>query len=576
GGLNKFDRKKRTFKHYRESDGLPNEVIYGILEDGKGNLWLSTNKGLAAFNPQTEQFKSYDVRDGIQNNEFNQGAYYKARNGEMLFGGINGFNLFHPDSLKENKNIPNIVITDFQIFYKSVSVASDNFKYPVLTKSVSETKEINLTYADNVISFEFSALDYQTPSKNKYAYRMEGFDNNWNYTDANRRFVTYTNLDPGEYTFRVKGSNSDGVWNEEGVSVNIYISPPWWATWWAYGFYGLFFLSGLFAIRAYDMKRQRLKHELKLEHEHSLKLQEIDQMKSRFFANISHEFRTPLTLILGPIEKIMSGIPFSEIQKNADLVKKNAQRLLGLIGQLLDLSRLDEGKLKLKVSRNNLVSFVKGIVMTFDTMAEKKDIKLKVNSDQEFMEVYFDKEKMEKAVINILSNAFKFTNDGGTITVIMFERNDTTAVVKIRDTGIGISPTELPKLFDRFYQVDSSHTRDKGGTGIGLALTKELVELHHGRITVGSVEGQWTEFTIELRLGKEHFDINEFADDINEYSTQLPEIENLNYDLNNAAENPNTSISESEDDRTLILVVEDNPDVRNFIKDSLVDDYQVD
>jgi len=306
GGLNKFDREKIHFTHYRQIDGLPNELIIGILEDDYGNLWISTNKGISKFNPQTETFRNYDVRDGLQSNEFSANAYLKSKSGEMFFGGINGFNVFHPDSIKDNTHIPPIIITDFQLLHKPVPVGFDESRNrSILKKSITETKEIELTYEDYIFSFEFAALDFHTPEKNQYAYIMEGFEMDWNYTDANRRFVTYTNLDPGEYTFRVKGSNNDGVWNEEGVSISIIIVPPWWLTTWAYFLYALILLSIIFFTWKMQLKRMRIKHDYEMSKFEAEKMHEVDGMKSRFFANISHEFRTPLTLIFGPAKDIM-------------------------------------------------------------------------------------------------------------------------------------------------------------------------------------------------------------------------------------------------------------------------------
>ena len=236
-------------------------MIHGILEDDHGNLWLSTNKGISKFNPADTTFRNYDVMDGLQSNEFNQWVYHQSKNGEMLFGGNNGFNIFHPDSIKDNLYIPPVIITEFQLLHNPVSVGFDeSINRSILKKTIIETEEIELFYDDNVISFEFSALDFHIPEKNKYAYIMEGFDKDWTYTDANRRFVTYTNLDPGEYTFRVKGSNNDGVWNEEGTALKIIITPPWWATWWSYILYGVFVVVLFSTSTRFYLNRQRLKH----------------------------------------------------------------------------------------------------------------------------------------------------------------------------------------------------------------------------------------------------------------------------------------------------------------------------
>ncbi len=267
GGLNRFDQKEGKFIHYTKEDGLPNNVIYGILEDDQGYLWLSTNKGISKFNPGTDEFRNYDVRDGLQSNEFNTGACYKSKSGEMFFGGVNGFNVFHPEHIKDNPYVPPVVITDFQIFNKSVPISKGEDEHSILSKSILETKEIELSYKDRIFSFQFAALHYVSPEKNKYAYMMEGFEKDWNYV-GNRRFATYTNLPPGNYVFRVKGSNNDGVWNDEGVSLRIKITPPFWQTWWFRGFVGiaiLFLIITIFNVRTHTIRERAKQLEKRVE-----------------------------------------------------------------------------------------------------------------------------------------------------------------------------------------------------------------------------------------------------------------------------------------------------------------------
>jgi signal transduction histidine kinase/ligand-binding sensor domain-containing protein/DNA-binding response OmpR family regulator len=571
GGLNRFDKSKRQFKHYIEKDGLANNLVYGVLNDGKGNLWISTGKGISKFNIKHESFTNYDKRDGLQDYEFNQWAYFKYADSEMYFGGIHGFSIIDQNRMKKNPHQPQVVITDFQLLHKPVSIGYDTlWERTILEKSITETKLIELNHDDNIISLEFAALDFHYPEKNNYAYMLEGFDNNWINTDAKRRTVTYTNLEPGEYVFKVKGSNNDDVWNETGTSLKINIHSPWWATWWSYILYGLIFGFIFTGSTRFYLNRQRLRHQLQLEQDHAKKLEEIDEMKSSFYANISHEFRTPLMLILGPAEKLLSKITDDDHRKQAGLIKGNANKLLNLINQLLDLSKIEAGKLKLQVSPGNIAQFVKGIVMQFESIAEQKDITLKIFLEREEIEAYFDRDKLEKIISNIMSNAVKFTPKGGTISVNL-NLIDHSLEIIVRDTGIGIPKSKLPKIFDRFYQVDGSHTREYEGTGIGLALTKELVELHKGQIYINSEEGKWTEVKIYFPLGKDHLSEDEIVETEEYVSPQVEKVE--------AAEG---KIAETEDslpenlvDKTIVLIVEDNPDVREYIKDALKEFYHI-
>jgi signal transduction histidine kinase/DNA-binding response OmpR family regulator len=490
----------------------------------------------------------------------------------MYFGGTNGLSFFHPDSLEDNQIVPPIVITDFQLMHKPVKIGYDSsWGRTIIRTSITETKQVDLKYDDNIISLEFSALDYNKPERNRYAYFLEGFDETWAYTSSSRRIVTYTNLDPGEYTFRVKGSNNDGIWNEAGTSLKIIIHPPWWSTWWAYVLYGFLSVIAFAVFTRFYLNRQRLSTQLKLEREHAEKLEEVDKMKSNFYANISHEFRTPLMLILGPAEKLISKLKDEDGQKQIGLIKGNAKRLINLINQLLDLSRLEAGRLKLNAALGNISQFVKGLAMEFESVAEQRDITLKIIIEKEDIEAYFDKEKMEKIVTNLLSNAFKFTPAGGRITVVIKETLLNQVEIVVRDSGIGIPKSELPKIFDRFYQVDGSITREHEGTGIGLALTKELVELHKGNIFVDSVEGHWTEVKVSIPLGKEHLT----DEDIIEPSDyQLRKVDSLVDYLQTEGEEDEL-LSEKLIDKTIVLIVEDNPDVRDYIKDALKADYHI-
>ena len=376
GGLNQFNIDEGIFEHFTEKDGLPNNVVYGILPDKKGNLWLSTNKGLSKFNPKNKSFRNYDVNDGLQSNEFNTGAYFLSKNGEMFFGGIKGVNYFYPDEIKDNQHIPKIVLTNLKLGDRYITNKNDK---SILQKPISETTELVLSYADDVITFEFAALDYSTPSKNRYAYKLDNLNKDWIYSGSDRS-ATFTHLPFGEYVLRIKGSNNDGIWNETGIALKLIITPPWWSTWWSYILYGFLFLSGLYLIRRYELNRLKLKNQLKLEKVETDTLRNLDQLKSHFFANLSHEFRTPLTLILGQVENVMSSNIDTKEKGKLQVANRNARRLLNLINQLLDLSKLEAGSMELHAEQHNIVSFLKSLFYSFESLAETQKITIKFES----------------------------------------------------------------------------------------------------------------------------------------------------------------------------------------------------
>lgn len=560
-GIVRYNRKENNFTRYYGNGDFLKEYVRAIEEDDDGNLWISTLKGITKFNPLTGQFKDYYSARYFPGITLWRQTSLKADNGELYFGGENGFIRFHPDSLEEDTFIPPIVITSVKIFDKPFQLSN----------------KLELAHSDNFLTFEFAALSYIQSEENQYAYMMEGWDRDWIYCGTERK-ASYPSLLPGEYTFKVKGSNCNRVWNEAGTSLKIIIHPPWWKTWWAYSLYAIALLSIFFASSRFYLNRQRLRQKLILESEHAEKLEEIAKMKSDFFANISHEFRTPLTLILGPAENIENKISTNPI-KDAGIISRNARRLLQLVNQLLDLAKLDAGKLKLEASPGNIISFIKGIALSFESLSESKDVMLKIKSDKEFIEVYIDKEKMFKVFSNLLSNAFKFTPERGNVQITINETSNNTAEIRIRNTGVAIPQKEIPKLFDRFYQVDSSQTKEYEGTGIGLALVKELIELHRGSISVKSDEGEaskkdsaWTEFAITLPLGRDHLRDDEI----------LPlekEIVQKEIPVDEAGFVSPKSLVETEtiqdETKTTILVVEDNYDMREYIKESLSDVYLV-
>jgi signal transduction histidine kinase/ligand-binding sensor domain-containing protein/DNA-binding response OmpR family regulator len=568
-GLMGLDRQAQRFVRYGEKDGLPSDNIRGVLVDDHGRLWLASNRGISKLVPETGQIRNYDASYGLEPTaDALWGKGCKTRDGEMYFGGAKGFTRFHPDSVTDNQFIPPIVITAFRKFDRPSPFSS----------------EMRLPYDEDFLSFEFAALSYISPERNQYAYMLEGLDKDWVYCGT-RRFTSYPGLDPGKYVFRVKGSNNDGVWNEVGTSIAITIAPPWWKTTWAYVLYAIVLLSMLYLAWKLQIKRISLAHEVELRRLESERLHEMDELKSRFFTNISHEFRTPLTLILGPLQQIIERTKEADTRDDLRVVHKNAKRLLALVNQLLDISKLESGTTKLQTAPRNIVQLWKALVLSFASHAERKRITLTFNAREDGVVAYIDEDKIEKIVINILSNAIKFTPEGGRIDVVVI-KDEAFVNMTVRDTGIGIPQNKMSKIFDRFYQVDGSHTRAQEGTGIGLSLTKELVELHKGTIEAESIEGKGTTFTIRIPLGKEHLKPEEIREAEREGShlagkevPVLPEGEICQEELR--AQRPDigviteASLSADQTGQPLLLIVEDNSDVRNYIRNSVDQIYRI-
>lgn len=596
-GLILFDPAKKTFRAWQEQDGLADNFITSILEDSRGNLWLSTGKGISRFNPQSGSFRNYDTHDGLQSGEFS-GAHIKTHSGEFFFGGVSGFNVFHPDSIHDNRNVPPVVITDFKLFNQSVpvqgSVDDTSAAESPLLQQIFNTETIRLAYWQNDIAFEFAALNYLSPEKNKYRYRLEGDEQDWSEVESGQNVANYTNLSPGVYMFRVTGANNDGIWNEEGASVKIIISTPWWCTWWAYLLYALFTGALFYFLRRYELRRQQLKHDLELERVSAEQLKELDKTKSRLYTNITHEFRTPLTVILGmagQMEQEVVDLQAGKWQKTPTagldilmyklaLIRRNGNHLLSLVNQMLDLTKLESNRMEVHIVQADIVAYIKYITESFHSMAEAKDQRLRVTADPESIFMDFDPAKLMQLVSNLLSNAIKFTLPGGVIDLSMtvddFPQTEKDVpgnaqsffVCKVTDTGIGIQPDQLAHVFDRFYQADNSSTRKGEGAGIGLALAKELVKLFDGEISVKSTPGQGTAFTVRLPVRKEAQVGGKDALD----PTQLPLLPV------SPVTRPGHQIesrSPGEESQPLLLLIEDNPDVMTYLIACLDEQYRI-
>lgn len=567
-GLLKWNRFENSFERFNKENSLGANMIYWLEGDSKGNIWLSTEIGLIRFNPSLpdeRKSKTFTFNDGLPFEKIYPYRFYKAADGSFYIGGQkgsgNGFYRFHPDSIVENTHVPPVFITNFNVHDKAFRLDS----------SIVVKKNITLTHGENFFSFEFAALDYTDPGKNQYACFLEGFENNWNYI-GNRRFANYTGVPPGHYIFRVKGSNNDGYWNEEGASIAVTILKPPWRSWWANALYVIFIVGIITSIAWYYLKRQQLRRELFVEHMQKEKLEDVDRMKSRFFANISHEFRTPLTLILGPIKKLKAISTHAEMLEDLDIMQRNANRLQRLIDQLLSLSKIEAGQMKLQAGKGNIVEFVKGYLESFESAARSKGIKIYFKTSRLDIPLYFDRDKLEKILYNLFANAIKFTGEGGLINVAIASR-ETFISITVSDTGKGIEPEHLPFVFDRFYQADNFDTQFHEGSGIGLSLVKELVELHRGQITVDSKPGKGTTFIISLPAGTAHLEAEELAEiaEITEVivsDEKNIEIPSTDPELAKPAEGCHSSRK-----KPLLLVVEDNADMRTYIRSIIEGPY---
>ncbi len=577
-GLVKFNYRNEAVKVYMEKDGLPGNAICGILEDSHKNLWISSNKGISKFDRKNNTFRNYDTGDGLQSNQFNNHACFKDNDGTMYFGGANGFNVFHPDSIVDNQYIPPVVLTDFKIFMKSVPVGEKVNGRVVLTKSISMLKELELRYDESMITFEFAALNYIFPEKNQYAYILEGFDNSIHYV-GDERSATYTNLNQGEYTFKVIASNNDGLWNNTGVSIKITILPPWWKTWWSNCLYFLLLIIVLLILRKNTLKKEKIRSQIafeRLEFEKTLELNqksiEVEQMKITFFTNISHEFRTPLTLITGPIAKLLSSEnELSEEQKNNNyqLIDRNSKQLQHLINQLLDFRKLETGNMKLEICFGNVLVFIENIIDSFRGLAQQKQIQFIAETLHQNNEVWFDPDKLTKIVNNLLSNAFKFTINYIRVQLSIIDKQ---LVLIVEDNGIGIPEEHIEKIFDQFYRVDDTYTSKTCGTGIGLALVKELIDLHKGTITVESSAGNGSRFIVHLPVDKEYLiNFSVISYKTEEINTVTPVFQD-----DTSPSCVNKLIQESSDnDKPVLLIVEDNLDLLSYLKSFLSQKYVV-
>ena len=577
-GLYRFDKATSVFKKYTTAQGLPSDVICGIEEDAQGNFWISTHRGIAKLKPATETFINYYAADGIQGNEFTRGAACQTEKGKIYFGGTGGVTSFYPKEITEHKKKLKVEITDFMLANHSVKKGDRSGNQVITDTLVMDASRFTLAYDHNSFSLEFSTLEYSNPERIIYQYKMQGLDADWMSTNTGVNRVTYTSLAPGRYIFQVRAKDDDNI--SDIRTVEILITPPWYQSWWAISIWCLLGLAVVYSIAMYILSRIRHKQEI-LRREH---LEQINEAKLQFFINISHEIRTPMTLIISPLEKLL--VEHTEKQATYLMIYRNAQRILRLINQLMDIRKLDKGQMHLKFRETDIVGFIDDLMQTFEYQAQKKDIRFTFDKqlpDGEPLKVWIDLNNFDKVLMNVLSNAFKYTPKDGAITVSLstgYQEAVRGALrnyfeISITDTGIGIDKDKIEQIFERFYQINNDVTQSNFGTGIGLHLSRSLVELHHGTIKAENRQDETgTRFIIRLPLGSDHLKADELEKPgERSEATPLPSLPV--HTLLPKEETVTETKKPKSKTRYRILVVEDDDEIRRYICDELSGDFRL-
>jgi signal transduction histidine kinase/ligand-binding sensor domain-containing protein/DNA-binding response OmpR family regulator len=590
-GLSVFNPAANRFYNYTTDHGLPDNNIMDIQQDNLGYFWISTSNGLSKITVEEKngfkiKFENFDENDGLQGKEFNRIASVKLKNGELAFGGPDGINIFQPAYIKPYHQDSRLFITDFQLFNETVTANAKIDGRTILKRSIFDTKEITLSHDQNVFAIEFASVNYVGPHKVKLQYMLDGFDQTWIAVDNASRKAIYTNLDPGDYTFKVRAISANDASGIKPVVLKIKILNPWYTSTLAKILYilligatlyylrhrGIQKLKAQFAAEQHKKETQRILEQEKAESQRlidsermeAVRFRELDAMKIKFLTNVSHEFRTPLSLILAPIDKLKKALDDNQLKEQVSMIQKNAKRLLNLVNQLLDFRKMELNEIKLHKRPGDLVSFVQEITYSFKDIAEQKNIQLSFNTTYESLKLNFDHDKIERILFNLLSNSFKFTFNNGKVNVSMdcIMMDQYMVEIRVRDTGIGIAKEKQDKIFDSFFQNEIPDAIINQGSGIGLAITKEFVKLHGGEIFLESDENEGSCFIILIpfdELREQSHPTENFVDDL--IANEKPEEKE--------------SAMPVFAKKTTVLLVEDDADLRFYLKDNLKEDFNV-
>lgn len=561
-GLFALKESDKQFLQYTTENGLPSNVIYGILEDAYGRLWISTNQGLSCLNSESGKFRNFTIMDGLQGNQFNAGAYCRKDNGYMLFGGVNGITSFRPETLIDNPYAPKPVIN--KLFVHNKEVLPDD-ETGILKESITYVNRITLSSSQNSFAISFVVSNYIAGKHNTFTYKLEGYDNVW-YKQNDISLVSYSNLPAGDYTFCIKAANNDGKWNEEPAILHIHILPVWYSTWWALSLFALSFALLVFGIVRFFWLRKSMQAEIRMERLDKEKREEISQMKIRFYVNISHELRTPLTLIVAPLQELLDRISGHWEHEQLLYVQRNTNRLLHLVNQLMDFRRAELGIFELRAVYSNAYKRILNCFMNYESLSKRKDIDYNFYTELQDKNVLFDENYLDLIANNLLSNAFKYTEVGESIIVKLYIEDDN-LVLQVIDTGIGIPLEKQEKIFERFYQIENG----REGSGIGLSLVQRLVELHHGRIVLQSEVGKGSTFTIYLPQDESVYTQEELLGRSGDEGEQRVYSTNANDIYIGDDEKFGEEVSTDEENckRGTILVVEDNRELRQYLVNGL-------